>query len=76
MTYGLFAIAIAIAAVVLVVVFGRAAQRFMVKKPAAAETKEQRRQRAIESIASRNWTLPPDYKFDRDEANERWPDRN
>jgi antitoxin MazE len=37
----------------------------------AAETKEDRRQRAIERLASRNWTLPPDYKFDRDEANER-----
>jgi antitoxin MazE len=35
------------------------------------EMKEQRRQRAIESLASRNWTLPPEYKFDRDEANER-----
>jgi len=35
------------------------------------ETKEARRQRALDSIRSRNWTLPPDYKFDRDEANER-----
>lgn len=26
---------------------------------------------ALARIASRNWTLPPDYKFDRDEANER-----
>lgn len=30
-----------------------------------------RRQRALANIRSRNWTLPPDYKFDRDEANER-----
>ena len=35
------------------------------------ETKEERRRRAIESLASLNWPLPPDYKFDRDEANER-----
>jgi antitoxin MazE len=33
--------------------------------------KEDRRQRALENICSRNWILPPDYKFDRDEANER-----
>jgi antitoxin MazE len=35
------------------------------------ETKEARRQRALDNIRSRNWTLPHDYKFDRDEANER-----
>jgi antitoxin MazE len=36
------------------------------------ETKEQRRQRAIENMRARNWpALPADYKFDRDEANER-----
>ncbi len=35
------------------------------------ETKEERRRRAIENLASLNWTLPADYKFDRDEANER-----
>jgi antitoxin MazE len=33
--------------------------------------KEDRRNAAIERLASRNWTLPSDYKFDRDEANER-----
>jgi len=33
--------------------------------------KEGRRKAALERLASRNWTLPPDYKFDRDEANER-----
>ena len=33
--------------------------------------KEDRRKAALERIASRNRTLPPDYKFDRDEANER-----
>lgn len=33
--------------------------------------KEDRRKAALESIASLNWPLPPDYKFDRDEANER-----
>jgi antitoxin MazE len=37
----------------------------------AVETKADRRRRAIENIAALNWTLPPDYKFDRDEANER-----
>jgi antitoxin MazE len=35
------------------------------------ETRETQRRRAIERLASLNWTLPPDYKFDRDEANER-----
>lgn len=35
------------------------------------ETKEERRRRAIENLASLKWSLPPDYKFDRDEANER-----
>ena len=33
--------------------------------------KAERRERALERLASRNWTLPEDYKFDRDEANER-----
>jgi antitoxin MazE len=35
------------------------------------ETREARRQRALDNIRSRNWTLPPDYAFDRDEANAR-----
>lgn len=35
------------------------------------ETKEVQRRRALERMAERNWTSPPDYKFDRDEANER-----
>jgi antitoxin MazE len=35
------------------------------------ETREARREAALERLASLNWTLPPDYKFDRDEANER-----
>ena len=35
------------------------------------ETKEERRRRALERLAALNWTLPPYYKFDRDEANER-----
>jgi antitoxin MazE len=30
-----------------------------------------RRKAALERLAALNWTLPPDYKFDRDEANER-----
>jgi antitoxin MazE len=36
-----------------------------------AETRENQRRRALEQLAARNWTLPPDYKFDRDDANER-----
>jgi antitoxin MazE len=35
------------------------------------ETREDQRRRALVRMAGRNWTLPPDYKFDRDEANER-----
>jgi antitoxin MazE len=35
------------------------------------ETREDQRRRALARLAERNWTLPPDYKFDRDEANER-----
>ena len=35
------------------------------------ETKEERRRRAIENLASLNWAFPPDYKFDRAAANER-----
>jgi antitoxin MazE len=37
----------------------------------AVETKEARRLRALDQLSKRNWTLPEDYKFDRDEANER-----
>lgn len=33
--------------------------------------KEDRRKAALERLATLNWTLPPDYKFGRDEANER-----
>ena len=35
------------------------------------ETKEAQRRRALDRLAQCNWTLPPDYKLDRDEANER-----
>jgi antitoxin MazE len=35
------------------------------------ETKEARRQRALDNLAARKWTLPDGYRFDRDEANER-----
>jgi antitoxin MazE len=35
------------------------------------ETREEQRRRALGRLASLNWTLPPDYKFDREEANER-----
>jgi antitoxin MazE len=41
------------------------------KETIEVETNEQRRQRAIEQIASSKLRLPLDYKFDRDEANER-----
>ena len=41
------------------------------KSVIAAETKEDRRRVALERLTSRNWTLPADYKFDREEANER-----
>jgi antitoxin MazE len=37
----------------------------------AVETKEARRLRALDHLSKLNWTLPEDYKFDRDEANER-----
>jgi antitoxin MazE len=33
--------------------------------------KEDRRRAAVENMRARKWTLPEDYKFDRDEANER-----
>jgi antitoxin MazE len=33
--------------------------------------KDQRRKRAVDRMRARRWTLPADYKFDRDEANER-----
>lgn len=33
--------------------------------------KEQLRRAALERMSRLNWTLPPGFKFDRDEANER-----
>ncbi|WCJ62934.1 AbrB/MazE/SpoVT family DNA-binding domain-containing protein [Agrobacterium tumefaciens] len=39
-------------------------------EPAAQTSTEGERRQALE-IRARRWTLPPDYKFDRDEANER-----
>jgi antitoxin MazE len=35
------------------------------------ETREEQRRAALDRLANNNWTLPTDYKFDRDEANER-----
>ena len=35
------------------------------------ETRKAQRQRALDNLAARNWTLPDGYRFDRDEANER-----
>ncbi len=37
----------------------------------AVETEAQRRRRALDRMATRNWKLPAGYRFDRDEANER-----
>ncbi|ACF02470.1 AbrB/MazE/SpoVT family DNA-binding domain-containing protein [Rhodopseudomonas sp. P1] len=36
--------------------------------------KEDRRRAAVERLSKLRWTLPADYKFDRDEANERYRD--
>jgi antitoxin MazE len=33
--------------------------------------REDRRKAAVENMRARKWTPPADYKFDRDEANER-----
>jgi antitoxin MazE len=33
--------------------------------------KDDRRERALATIRARRWTLPLDYRFDRDEANAR-----
>jgi antitoxin MazE len=35
------------------------------------ETIKARRERALDNMAARKWTLPEGYRFDRDEANER-----
>ena len=35
------------------------------------ETKEAQRHRALDRLGKLNWTLPEDYKFDREEANKR-----
>jgi antitoxin MazE len=34
-------------------------------------TKDEGRERALAAIRARRWALPADYRFDRDEANER-----
>jgi antitoxin MazE len=36
--------------------------------------KENRRKAAVERLSKLQWKLPADYKFDRDEANERYRD--
>jgi antitoxin MazE len=33
--------------------------------------KDERREQALAAIRARRWPLPPDYRFDRDEANAR-----
>ena len=35
------------------------------------ETRDAGRRRAVGNMRARQWILPPDYKFDRDEASER-----
>jgi antitoxin MazE len=35
------------------------------------ETNQERRRRALERMAGRNWTFPEGHRFDRGEANER-----
>ena len=35
------------------------------------ETREEQRRRTLDRLSKNNWCLPADYKFDRDEANER-----
>jgi antitoxin MazE len=39
-----------------------------------ALAKDERRAKAVESLKALKWTLPPDYKFDREEANARGRD--
>ncbi|MDR6815607.1 antitoxin MazE [Neorhizobium sp. 2083] len=41
------------------------------KKPAVAETGADQRRAALERIRAFKWKLPPDWKFDREEANSR-----
>jgi antitoxin MazE len=41
------------------------------KAESESEIREERRRRAIANMRARQWTLPADYKFDRDEANAR-----
>jgi antitoxin MazE len=33
--------------------------------------KDDRRERTLAAICARRWALPPDYRFDREEANAR-----
>jgi antitoxin MazE len=41
------------------------------RKDRIAVEKDERRERAIENIRARSWTLPVNYKFDRNKVNER-----
>ena len=36
-----------------------------------AVAKDERRKKALENMRARRWTIPADYRFDRDEANSR-----
>jgi antitoxin MazE len=40
-------------------------------KAAASAEREAERQAALDRIKARQWQVPPDWKFDREEANER-----
>lgn len=40
-------------------------------KDRVAVEKRDRRREALDRMKKRHWTLPTDYRFDRDEANER-----
>lgn len=40
-------------------------------KDRIAVEKTDRRQAALARMAARKWVLPPDYRFERDDANER-----
>jgi antitoxin MazE len=42
-----------------------------VSKGVIAVAKDDQRRRALDELAALNWTLPGDYRFDRDEANSR-----
>jgi antitoxin MazE len=40
-------------------------------KGSISVVRREQRRRALDELAALNWTLPEDYRFDRDEANSR-----